>query len=269
MLKKFELSDDDVARIVALIRSLGLTPLATPFSPADVETVEKLDLPAIKIASPDIVNRPLLEAAARTKRPMILSTGAATLEEIEAAARWLTEAGAKFALMHCVSSYPTEPGDANLCWISELDARFDVPIGFSDHSTEPMSGALAVAAGATMVEKHLTYDRGAGGPDHAISANPTDFARYVAALRVAEAMRGQAGKRVLDAERDVRRLARQSLVVTRDIRAGDAIVQSDLTVQRPGTGVPAAEAMRVVGRRSKRTLSAGTMLQWDMLSDAA
>jgi N-acetylneuraminate synthase/N,N'-diacetyllegionaminate synthase len=269
MLKKYELPAADVERVVALIRSNAMIPLATPFSFADVETIAKLELPAIKIASPDIVNRPLLEAAAKTRRPMLVSTGAATPEEIGLAVRWLNDAGVKFALLHCVSSYPTEVADVNLCWIAELAARYDVPVGFSDHTIEPMTGALAVASGATIVEKHLTYDRSADGPDHASSANPTEFARYVSAVRVAEAMRGQPGKQVLDCERDVRRLSRQSLVLTRDVSAGASIRQEDLTVQRPGTGVPAAEYVRVVGRKSKRTLSAGTMLQWDMLSDAA
>lgn len=269
MLRKYELPVEELARVVALVRQSAMTPMATPFSESDLETIEKLDLPAIKIASPDIVNRPLLEAAAKTKRPMLVSTGAATPEEIELAARWLNDAQAKFALLHCVSAYPTEVADANLCWIEELSKKYDVPVGFSDHTTEMTAGALAVASGATIVEKHLTYDRSAAGPDHAASANPGDFAKYVSGVRVAEAMRGQPGKKVLDCERDVRRLSRQSLVIGRDVAAGQLIKREDLKVQRPGTGVPAAEFMRVVGKKSKRTLSAGTMLQWDMLSDAA
>ncbi|CAN5535180.1 N-acetylneuraminate synthase [soil metagenome] len=268
MLKRYELSLADIQRIVVAIRSSNMVPLATPFSVEDVETINQLDLPAIKIASPDLVNRPLLAAAVKTKRPMLLSTGAATIEEIESAVRWLTESLAVFALLHCVSSYPTATTDANLCWIDELGRKFDVPIGYSDHTVEQMSGAFAVAAGAVIVEKHLTHDRSAVGPDHAASANPAEFEKYVAAIRSAQAMRGKPGKQVLECERDVRRVSRQSVVAVRDIVAGRQIKGEDLTIQRPGTGVPAGEFTNVVGRKSRRAITAGTLLQWDML-DAA
>lgn len=269
ILRKFELSIDDTKRVVDLIRSSAMTPIATPFSIDDIATIEALEIPAIKIASPDIVNRPLLEAAAKTKLPMLVSTGAANVEEIESAVRWLNEASAKFALLHCISSYPTTNEDANLCWIGELAAKFDVPIGYSDHTTDVNAGAFAAMASACVVEKHLTYDRNATGPDHAASANPADFKRYVEAIRAAEVMRGKSGKQVLDCERDVRKLSRQSVVAVRDIKPGDKIEPDDLIVQRPGTGVPAAEFARIVGRKSRRSIAAGTVLQWDMLADAA
>jgi N-acetylneuraminate synthase/N,N'-diacetyllegionaminate synthase len=268
MLKRFELDDADVTRIVATIRSSNMLPIATPFSVEDVETIERLDLPAIKIASPDIVNRPLLTAAAQTKRPLLISTGAATMEEIESAVKLLNELLAKFALLHCVSSYPTATSDANLCWIDELAKKFDVPIGYSDHTTEQLSGAFAAAAGAVVVEKHLTHDKSAAGPDHAASANPAEFEKYVAAIRSAQTMRGKPGKQVLDCERDVRRISRQSIVALRSIDAGQQIQPNDLTIQRHGTGVPAAEFANVIGRKSRRAIAAGTLLQWDML-DAA
>jgi N-acetylneuraminate synthase/N,N'-diacetyllegionaminate synthase len=268
MLKRYELAAADVERIVRAIRTSNMVPIATPFSIEDVETVERLDLPAIKIASPDLVNRPLLEAVAKTKRSMLVSTGAATIEEVESAVRWLSESPAKFALLHCVSSYPTTLEDANLCWIDELSKKFDVPVGYSDHTTDALAGAFAVSAGAMMVEKHLTYDRAASGPDHAASANPAEFQKYVASIRLAEMMRGTPGKQVLDCERDVRRISRQSVVAVRDIVAGSQIDPADLTIQRPGTGVPAGEFMRVVGRKSRRAIAAGTLLQGDMLEAA-
>jgi sialic acid synthase SpsE len=268
MLKRYELADADLTRIVKLIRSSNMVALATPFSIEDIQMIERLDLPAIKIASPDIVNRPLLEAAAKTKRPMLVSTGAATIEEIESAVNWLNDLHAKFALLHCVSSYPTAAADANLCWIDELAKEFGVPVGYSDHTTDPASGAFAVCAGAVLVEKHLTYDKSASGPDHAASANPSEFEKYVSAIRAAQTMRGSPGKQVLDCERDVRRVSRQSVVAVRDIDAGSQIGCDDLRVQRPGTGVPAGEFMRVVGRKSRRAISAGTLIQWDMLEAA-
>jgi sialic acid synthase SpsE len=270
MLRRYELSGDEVRKLAAAIRDLQMIPLATPFSPGDLETIDRLRIPAIKIASPDLVNRPLLSAAAKLRRPMLLSTGAASIDEVERTARWLGEWKAKFALLHCVSAYPAPKEEANLCWIGELISRFPlVPIGYSDHTTDHLAGALAAAAGATVIEKHLTYDRDAKGPDHAASADPGQFERYVKAVREADVLRGKPGKRVLDCEQDVRTVGRQSLVLRRDLKEGDIVRDEDLTVQRPGTGLSAALVTSAVGRKTVRPISAGVMLQWDMLSDAA
>ena len=269
MLRKYELSPGDLESVVEAIRDRGMLPLATPFSISDVAVLGAMNLPAVKIASPDLVNRPLLLRAAQLQRPLLLSTGAATMEEVEQAVGWLQNWSVPFSLLHCVSSYPTPNHDANLCWIGELARRFEVPIGYSDHTTELLSGALAVAHGACMVEKHLTHDRNAPGPDHAASADPKQFAEYVRGIRTADRLRGKPGKRVLVAEQDVRRVSRQSLVLCRELRPGDLLRSEDLIIQRPGTGIPAAMSERVVGRRILRSLEAGTLLQWDMLSDAA
>ena len=171
LLRKYELSAEDIRRVVGRIRELKMVPLATPFSPTDLEIIEAMRLPAVKIASPDIVNRPLLEMAAATRKPLLISTGAATIEEIRTTVQWLTDWKTTFALLHCVSAYPTETKDVNLCWIDELWHEFGGVVGYSDHSTNLLSGALAVAAGATILERHLTYDRAAKGPDHAASSD--------------------------------------------------------------------------------------------------
>ena len=267
MLRRHELTDDEAAEVVAAARELNVVPLATPFSFEDVDLVEGLNLPAVKIASPDLVNRPLLARAARLGRPMLVSTGAATIEEVQRSAHWLGTWGVAFALMHCVSSYPTPPEQANLAWIGELARRFNVPVGYSDHTTQTAAGAIAAACGAAVVEKHVTYDRAAAGPDHAASADPQQFARYVKLIREAEALRGSPGKRVLEVEQDVRQASRQSLVLGRAQRLGEAVGDADLAAQRPGTGISAAMWNDVVGRRALRPLAAGTMLQWDMLAE--
>lgn len=269
MLRRYELSVDAAATVVAAIRKHQMLPIATPFSPDDAQVIARLDLPAVKIASPDLVNRPLLDRCARLGIPLLVSTGAATLDEIETTCDWLRGWRAQFALLHCVSSYPTTADDANLCWIGEMNHRFAVPVGFSDHTTDVLSGALAVAAGATIVEKHFTYDRRAKGPDHSCSADPEQFNAYVRMVRQAEELRGMPGKRVLSAEQDVRRVSRQSLVALRDLQSGEELTADDVTVQRPGTGISAAEVQAVVGRRVARAVQRGTLLQWDMLANAA
>ncbi len=268
MLRRYELSAADVATVVAEVRRRGLIPLATPFSPADVVAVGELGLPAVKVASPDLVNRPLLSCVAQLGVPVLASTGAATLDEVSRSCGWLRKWRTPFALLHCVSSYPVDPEDAHLCWVGELADRFGVPVGYSDHTTDSLAGAFAVAAGATVVEKHLTYDRTAAGPDHAASADPGQFARYVALVRRAETLRGLPGKRVLAAEEDVRRVSRQSLVAARDLGPGETIGAADVTVQRPGTGIPAADVARAVGRRAAGAIPRGTLLTWDMLAAA-
>ena len=268
MLRKYELQPSEIDEIVEAIRDRGMLPIATPFSISDVQMLVPLNLPALKIASPDLVNRPLLLRAAELHKPLLVSTGAATMDEVAQAVDWLQHIGVPFALLHCISSYPTASHEANLCWIGELSQRFDVPVGYSDHTMDSLSGALAVAAGACIVEKHLTYDCHAVGPDHAASADPTQFAEYVRLIRTAARLRGRPGKRVLAVEEEVRRVSRQSLVLRRDVRSGELLQTDDLMIQRPGTGIPAAMNERVIGRRMLRSLEAGTLLQWDMISDA-
>lgn len=269
MLRKYELAGDALRKIMQNIRELKMIPLATPFSPGDIETAAQLRLPAVKIASPDMVNRPLLAAAHQYNKPMIISTGASTIEEVDQTVAWLQAWRAPFALLHCVSAYPTPAGKANLGWIGELAARYNVPVGYSDHTTDVVTGALASAAGALIVEKHLTYDRNARGPDHSSSVDPTQFARYVKQLREADEMRGGPGKRVLDIEQDVRNVSRQSLVVKRAVAAGEVLREQDITVQRPGTGMSASMIDVAIGRRAKTAIPAGAILQLEMLADAA
>ncbi len=269
MLRKYELSTDDLRKIVKAIRDLKMVPLATPFSLPDVEIIDALRLPAVKIASPDVVNLPLLQRASQLGKPMLLSTGGADVAEIERTVDWMRQWKSSFALLHCICAYPTPAAQANLSWIYELAGRFDVITGYSDHTTEVMSGALAAAAGAYIIERHLTYDRNARGPDHAASSDPPQFERYVKLIREADAMRGIPGKRVLEIERDVRTTSRQSLVVRRSIRPGELIRAEDLTIQRPGTGIPAAQIDEVVGRPAIKPIAAGTMPQWDMIATSS
>lgn len=268
MLRRYELDAAQAKTVVDAIRQAGMIPLATPFSPSDVRLLEDLDLSAIKIASPDLVNRVLLERASLAGKPLLISTGAATMEEVGQCAAWMRQWRTAIAFLHCVSSYPTPSDQVNLSWISEL-AQLGSPVGYSDHSTELLAGALSIAAGACIVEKHLTYDRAAQGPDHSSSADPAQFAEYVRMIRLAERLRGGGGKHVLPIEQDVRKVSRQSLVLARTLEIGETIDHRDLMVQRPGTGIPAAQIQVTVGRRVRQMVPAGTILQWDMLADAA
>src|SRR5258706_52706 len=266
MLEKYELRDGEIENIVNAIRGVGLIPLATPFSLDDVDLIADLNLPVIKIASPDVVNYPLLKKCAALGRPMLISTGATTMQELGETTLWLREWESEFALLHCVSSYPTPPEEAHLVWIRQLIQRFEVPVGYSDHTTELLAGALAVAAGARIIEKHLTYDCDALGPDHGASANPHQFTKYVAGIRLAEKLRGSGGKRLLHIEEDVRGASRKGLVAARALHAGEELSENDLITQRPGRGISPAHSPQPLGRPLARPTPAGTILEHSMLA---
>lgn len=258
MLRQYELDDAALATIADAAAGLDIAVICTPFSRSDVSRAAAVSA-AIKIASPDIVNRLLLMDAIVTGLPMIVSTGATTAAEISSAVRWMSDQDAQFALLHCVSNYPVEEVDAQLCWIQEL-AEYGVPVGYSDHVSDPVAGALSVAFGASIIEKHLTYDSSAAGPDHSASLEPAAMADYVRRIRQAERMMGRPGRRVLRCEEDVRRVSRQSLVLKANRQAGHTLTLEDLTTQRPGTGLSAELLESVLGRRLSRPVRGGDML---------
>jgi N-acetylneuraminate synthase/N,N'-diacetyllegionaminate synthase len=266
LLEPLQLSREQMAPLVDRAKELGMAAVVTPFSPELVADCVAIGVDAIKLASPDLVNRPLLEEAGRTGLPLILSTGAAELSEVERAVGWVFKLGAqeRTVLLHCVSSYPTPAERATLAAIAVLRARFaELPIGYSDHTVETFTAAMAVGVGACLLEKHLTLDRKAKGPDHAASLEPAQMAEYAALARIGFAMRGPFVKGVLEIERPVREQTRQSVVPRSDLAAGTRLTREMLTVKRPGTGVPAAEMERVVGRVLTRDVAANSVLEWE------
>lgn len=262
MLRRLELDDDAMRAVVARAHDRGVHAIVTIFSLELVDRAGAMGWDAYKLASPDIVNRPLLDAVVALGRPVLLSTGAADFSEIERAARWVDDAGARgrCAFFQCVSSYPAADDDASLGAIAFLRDTLVAPVGYSDHTPSPHTGSLAVCAGACMLEKHLTYDRAAQGPDHRASLDPEQFGAYVRLARRAHSMLGPRAKRVLASEADVRRVSRQSLVATRDLRAGEVLSRADLTVKRPGAGVGPWRLAETVGRRLARPVLADTPL---------
>jgi len=266
MLGRLELALDQLKQVRQRARQRGIGFIVTPFSLADVARVAELEVDQVKIASPDVVNTPLIEAAATLGQPMLISTGAATLEEIAPAADLLRRHAAGGALLHCVSSYPTPTDAAALAGIRVIGDRFKLPVGYSDHTQSLHTGALAVAAGAMVIEKHLTHDTAAPGPDHAVSFDPPRFTDYVRRIREAESMLGPATKAVSEHEREVRQLSRQSLCAARDLKAGHVLQREDLCIKRPGTGIPAAMLDATIGRRLARDVRGNDLLTNDDLA---
>lgn len=254
MLRALELGPHEMQAIVESAHGLGLHTIVTVFSLELVGPADRLPWDAYKVASPDIINRPLIERLMSTGKPLLVSTGAADAQEIQSVTQWL--GSYSHVLMQCVSAYPTPDESAALAGIRGLSAAAPIPLGYSDHTTATDTGGLAVAAGASILEKHLTLDRSASGPDHATSLEPAQFAEYVKLARRAHAMLGDPTKRVLAIEQDVRAASRQSLVVTRRLEPGHVIRRDDLTIKRPGIGIEPWRMDEIIGRRLARTIEA-------------
>ena len=265
MLRKLELSGDAYVVLRERCERLGLIFLATPFDCAGADFLAGLDVPAFKIGSGEITNPDFLAHVAALGRPVILSTGMATMEEVASALETVRRAGSgEIVLLHCVSSYPAEPEDINLHAMRTMRLVFGVPVGFSDHTRGVEIAPAAVALGACVIEKHFTLDRSLPGPDHAASVEPDDLMRLVRACRAVERAMGDGRKAPAACEADVARAARRSLVAVCTIPAGALIAAEDITCRRPGTGLAPALRDRLVGCRAVREIPAGALFAPDM-----
>lgn len=247
-------------------RSHGLIPFSTPFDPTSIEFLENLGVELYKTASAEIVDLPLLREIARTGKPVIVSTGMATLSEIDAAVTAMQNAGcAELVLLACTAAYPAEPEEARLGNIQVLREAFDVPVGLSDHTLGIGVAVAAAALGATVVEKHLTLDRVDGGVDSDFSLTPGEFAALVVGTEQARvAVRSGVGFGPTEQERAVLAL-RRSLYVVADVRAGEQVSAQNVRSIRPAGGLPTDQFPLVEGRVFSRDVARGTALTWDVL----
>lgn len=267
MLSRLELDDGALQRLKEHAHSKGLAFLATPFSERDVARLAALNPAAIKIASTDLTNTTLLRAAIMTDKPLIVSTGAATAREIAGTLSWMSGQCVmdRLILLHCISAYPTPLEAANLGAIRELANLSGVPVGFSDHTLSTHIGAWAVCAGACVLEKHLTLNRHAAGPDHAMSLDPMLFAEYVREVRVAESALGSGTLGMQEIEAEVRMVARRSVVAVRNIARGSVITADMLTLKRPGGGIAPERLGELLGKTACADIPSDTILSWNLL----
>jgi N-acetylneuraminate synthase len=255
-------------RLKAVAEGLGLAFFSSAFDPTAVDFLEGLGVPAHKAASFELVDLPLIERMARTGKPLILSTGMASLAEITEAVTAARAAGAgPIALLKCTSAYPAPPEEVHLRTVPDLAERFRVPVGLSDHTTGIAVPVAAVALGACLIEKHLTLSRAVPGPDSAFSLEPDEFRAMVEAVRSAEKALG--GVHYGAAEQESRcRVYRRSLFAVRDVRAGELFTAENVRSIRPGDGLPPKYLPQVLGRRAATAIARGTPLDWQMV-DAA
>jgi pseudaminic acid synthase len=248
-----------------MANDLGLDCFSTPFDVTAVEFLEKMDVPAYKIASFELVDLPLLRRVAKTGRPVILSTGMATREEIEEAVRTVREAGCReLALLKCTSAYPAPPEEMNLRTIPDMAERFGVPVGLSDHTLGIAVPVAAAALGACIIEKHLTVSRSAAGPDSAFSLEAAEFKAMVQAVRTAEKALGKIAYEISEHER-ASRVFRRSLFVVKDMKSGEAFTNENVRSIRPGYGLQTRHLEEVLQRKATRTIARGTPLTWDLV----
>lgn len=253
MLRRLQLDPAAFEQIVERAQSRGIAFIASPFDEPSVDVLAELGAAAIKIASPDLVNLPLVAHAASKGKPLVLSTGMADLEESRAGVAAARAAGAnEIVVLHCVSAYPARAEDANLAAMSMLASELGVPVGFSDHTLGTAVAIAAAALGACMIEKHFTLDRSATGPDHAASLEPAGLADLAAALRASASAIGDGVKRPVAAELENMPAVRRSVAASADLPAGSVLTRSALVALRPGTGIPAGRLEELVGRTLAR-----------------
>ena len=246
---------------------LGMDLFSTPFDPTAVDFLEQMGVPAYKVASFEIVDLPLIQKIARTGKPMIISTGMATLGEIEDAVQAARGAGTtQIALLKCTSGYPAPPEEMNLRTIPHLAAAFGVPVGLSDHTLGIAVPVAAVALGAAIIEKHFTMSRAVPGPDSAFSLEPHEFTAMVEAIRTAERALGQVHYGVSERE-TASKVFRRSLFVVQDITAGEVFTEANVRSIRPSHGLPPKHLPEVLGRHAAKDIERGTPLSWDLVGN--
>lgn len=271
MLKALELSDETHRRLVERCTQRGIEFMSTPFDEAAADMLMSLGMRRIKIPSGEITNLPFLRYLAAKGVPLIVSTGMADLDEIREAVgvikqvwrdRGIALGPDALTVLHCTSNYPAEFCDVNMRAMQTIADATGIPVGYSDHTRGIPVSVAAVALGAAVIEKHFTIDTALAGPDHSASLNPQELSTMVASIRAVEQCLGSSLKAPTASELPIRALVRRSVTLLRDLAPGELIKQGDLTLLRPGTGIPPAELESVPGRRASRALAAGCTLQW-------
>ncbi len=259
MLKRYELSKSDHERLIEHCDRRDITFLSTPFDAESATLLDELDLQAIKLGSGELTNHPLLNHVAEIGKPILMSTGMATMDEVRDALKTIraTNSAVPIALLHCTSTYPAEIKDVNLRAMQSMIDEFDVPVGYSDHTTAVETPGLAIAAGAAFVEKHFTIDKTLPGPDHRASLEPDELAEAVDLARVATTARGTPVKEPTDAERENRETIRKSLHAATRIEMGERLTRDRIAIKRPATGISPTQYDAVLGRRVAAALKPG------------
>jgi N,N'-diacetyllegionaminate synthase len=265
MLKKLELSDAEMKELHSYAGKRNIMFLSSAFDKESVDLLDRLDVPAFKVASGEITDLPLLRHMAKKKRPIILSTGLSTLEEIREALDIFTAEGiTNIVLLHCITSYPAKAEEANLRMMDVLK-KFGFPVGFSDHTLGIAVPLAAVAMGAVLIEKHFTLDKKLLGPDHRVSLEPRDFEQMVEGIRTVERALGCGVRKLTAEEENIKNVARRSIVARFSIRKGAVIREDMLDFKRPGTGLEPKYVHKIIGKKANKDIEADELITLEKL----
>lgn len=267
LFKKLEFSPLDFKKLADYSKSLGLIFCSTPFSEEAIDILSKIGIPFFKIASGDLTHLPLIKHAASKKKPIIISTGMANINEIKTAIKTIkAQNNNKIIILHSVSAYPTPPEETNLNVINSLQEKFSYPIGYSDNGPGIMVPLTAVSLGAKIIEKHFTLDKKMVGPDHSFSADPKEFKELIDKIRKVETFLGDGIKKCQNSELESRTNVRRSITANMNIPKGIKLTKKMLGIKRPATGINPMFLQKVIGKKTKRNVKNNESLKWNDLS---
>lgn len=270
MLRALELPDQCYPDLIKACRKAGIIFLSTPYNEEDVDFLVEAGVPALKLASIHAAEPSMLRYAAKTGLPLIVSTGMATQEEVDAAVKTIRATGNdQFIILQCTTNYPSPPSDANLRAMVTMQKTCDVMVGYSDHTETDTTAIAAVTLGACVLEKHFTVDPSMAGPDQSTSLDQIGLSRYVNTIRATEACLGSGVKAPAENERRNIKGMRRSIVTRKAMASGHVIQDSDLILKRPATGIIAEHWDQIIGTRTKRAVTANAQISWDDLDTTA
>lgn len=265
-LEKYQLKAEWHAELKKYADELEIIFLSTPFDEESVDLLDKMGVPAFKVASGDLTHLPLLEYIAKKRKPMIVSTGGGSLGEVEEAINTIRNQGNnEIILMHCVSNYPAKIEDANIRAMVNMRLAFHLPVGYSDHSLGSLVPLATVAVEACIIEKHITLDRSLPGPDHPFAMEVNEFQEMVKSIRLLEKALGNGAKHRVENEKAEVKIARRSLFADVNIPKGTKISKEMIKIARPGIGIPPKHLTLIIGKEAKVDIKEDDVLTWHMV----
>lgn len=261
IIKECEIGRKETVELIDFAKKTGIDFLSTPFELDSFRLLMELKLPAIKISSCNLTNYPFLEEVARTRVPVLLSTGMGDMVEVARAVEIFKRSASPLIILQCTSNYPSKIKNANLRIIHRFREIFNVPVGFSDHTPSSTAAIAAVALGAVVIEKHFTLSRKLPGIDQQASIEPQELKSLIALIRECEAALGKDIKETVDEEKDVLVALRRSLVAARDLKAGEILTQDMIAIKRPGNGISTGHLPQVLGRKLNKAVRIDELLK--------
>ena len=265
--KNVELTYEQFGELYDFSKSVGITFFSTPFDIESANFLNNLGIPCFKIASSDLTNIPLIQNIAKMQKPMIISTGLATLDEIhDAINSCLFEGNKKLSILHCVANYPAQPNEVNMGVIDNLKKLFDFPIGYSDNGESTLVDIVAVSMGASIIEKHFTLNKKLDGPDHSFSIDPSGFKLLISQIREINQMKGDGLKIPQISELENRMAIRKSITASKDLSAGTILQKSDLMIKRPADGIEPKYLDKILGKKLTTDITKDSPINWSDIS---